>query len=462
MSKFRTSPEDRADMPPGIPFIVGNEAAERFSYYGMRAILVVFMTEHLLDASGRLAVMSQAEATSIYHAFVASVYATGILGALLADALFGKYLTIVSLSLVYCAGHVALALDETRLGLFVGLGLIAIGAGGIKPCVSAHVGDQFGARNQHLLERAFSMFYFAINVGAGLSMLATPYLLAEFGAHVAFAVPGVLMGLATLVFWLGRYRYAHVPPGGRAFLSEALGPEGRAVLKRMTGLTLFVAMFWALYDQQGSSWVLQAQRMDRHFLGIEWLGEQFQAANTVFILLFVPLFSAVLYPLAGRYVKVTATGKIALGFFLAAAAFLVPAFVEARLAAGAQPSIVWQILAYALLTAAEVLVSVTGLELFYSQAPNRMKSLMLAAWFLSVVLGNAFTALVNLAIERPDGTSRLSGEGYYLFFAAAMLFTAFAFVPFARRFRERHYVQGAEDAGDGELGARLSEREGRS
>ena len=443
MSKFRTAPEDLSSSPPGLTFIVGNEGAERFSYYGMRAILVVFMTQHLMGPGGELAVMSQAEATSVYHIFVAAVYATGILGALLADALLGKYLTIISLSLVYCAGHLALALDETRLGLFVGLGLIAIGAGGIKPCVSAHLGDQFGERNQHLLERACSIFYFAINVGAGLSMLTTPWLLAEYGASVAFAVPGVLMGLATLVFWLGRHRYAHVPPGGEAFLREAVGPEGRAVLKRMLGLTLFVAIFWALYDQQGSSWVLQAQRMDRHFLGIEWLGGQFQAANTVFILVFVPLFSGVLYPLVGRVVKVTATGKIAVGFFLAAMAFIVPAFIESRLAAGAVPSIVWQIFAYALLTAAEVLVSVTGLELFYSQAPNRMKSLMLAAWFLSVVLGNGFTALVNLALERPDGSSRLSGEGYYLFFAALMFMTAVLFVPFARRFRERAYVQGA-------------------
>jgi POT family proton-dependent oligopeptide transporter len=450
MSKFRTAPEDRRGMPPGIPFIVGNEGAERFSFYGMRAILVVFMTQHLAGANGDLAVMSQAEATTVYHVFVAAVYATGILGALLADALFGKYATIVSLSLVYCAGHLALALDETRLGLFAGLALIAIGAGGIKPCVSAHVGDQFGERNQHLLERAFSMFYFAVNVGAGLSMLATPWLLERYGAHAAFAVPGALMAVATLVFWVGRYRYAHVPPGGAAFLRETFGPEGRAILRRMLGLTLFVAMFWALYDQQGSSWVLQAQRMDRHFLGIEWLGEQVQAVNTVFILLFVPLFSGVLYPLAGRVTKVTATGKIALGFFLAAAAFVVPAFVEARLAAGGHPNIAWQILAYALLTAGEVLVSVTGLELFYSQAPNRMKSLMLAAWFLSVVLGNAFTALVNLALERPDGSTRLTGEGYYLFFAAAMLATAVIFVPFARRFRERRYVQPtAPDRGAG-------------
>src|SRR5699024_537197 len=112
-----------------------------------------------------------------------------------------------------------------------------------------------------------------------------------------------------------RHRYAHIPPGGRAFLREIFGSEGKRVLKRMGGLVAFVGMFWALYDQQGSAWVLQAQHMDRHFLGIEWLSEQFQVANTVLILLFVPLFSGVLYPWVGRYVKVTATGKIAVGLF---------------------------------------------------------------------------------------------------------------------------------------------------
>ncbi len=446
MAKYRTTPHDIEGMPPGIPFIVGNEGAERFSFYGMRTILVVFMTHFLRDASGALAPMSENEANGVYHAFLAAVYATGVAGAILADAILGKYLTIVSLSLVYCLGHLALAVDETRLGLFLGLSLIAIGAGGIKPCVSAHVGDQFGARNQHRLERAFSMFYFAINLGASASMIVTPLLLENHGPGVAFAVPGVLMALATLVFWLGRHRYAHIPPGGMAFVKESFGPEGRRALLRMSGITVFVAMFWALFDQQGSSLTQQAARMDREFLGFEWLPAQVQVANGVLILIFVPLFSGVLYPLVGRFTKVTAMRKMAVGFFLAGFAFLVPTFIEMRIAAGLRVGIGWQFVAYALITAAEVLVSVTGLELFYSQAPNRMKSVMLAAWFLSVVLGNVFTSLVNFAIIAPDGTSRLSGVGYFFFFAATMLVTALLFVPVARRFREETHVQGSTES----------------
>ena len=104
--------------------------------------------------------MSETEATTWFHLFNSAVYFTPLLGAIVADAFFGKYKTIVSLSVVYCLGHLALALDETRLGLAVGLTLIAIGAGGIKPCVSAHVGDQFGKSNGHLLTKIFGWFYF--------------------------------------------------------------------------------------------------------------------------------------------------------------------------------------------------------------------------------------------------------------------------------------------------------------
>src|SRR5690606_20028323 len=131
-------------------------------------------------------------------------------GALLADVFWGKYKTILTLSIVYCLGHLALALDETRLGLSVGLGLIAIGSGGIKPCVSAHVGDQFGKKNFHLVSKIFSWFYFSINFGSFISTLMTPWLLRNYGPHWAFGVPGGLMLIATIVFWMGRKRFVHI------------------------------------------------------------------------------------------------------------------------------------------------------------------------------------------------------------------------------------------------------------
>ena len=190
-SPYLTAPVKSTGMPKGIPYIIGNETAERYSFYGMKAILVIFMTKYLMDSNGEVAPMAAGDAKVWYHLFNSAVYFTPLLGAILADAFLGKYKTIISLSLVYCAGHFALALDDSRLGLSIGLTLIAIGAGGIKPCVSAHVGDQFGKTNGHLLSKIFAWFYFAINFGAFLSQIMTPVLLDRYGPHVAFGVPGV-------------------------------------------------------------------------------------------------------------------------------------------------------------------------------------------------------------------------------------------------------------------------------
>ena len=157
MQRYRTTPLAESTTPKGIPYIIGNEAAERFSFYGMRAILVVFMTQYLVSASGKPDYMSADEAKGWFHLFVSAVYFTPLLGALISDGLLGKYKTIILLSLVYTAGHFALSLDDTRTGLAIGLGLIALGAGGIKPCVSAHVGDQFSSANSHMFPESMEL-----------------------------------------------------------------------------------------------------------------------------------------------------------------------------------------------------------------------------------------------------------------------------------------------------------------
>src|SRR5690606_16412826 len=138
--------------PPGLGYIIGNEGCERFSYYGMKAILYVYLT-YLLSEAGLQKALVEREATAVIHTFFAGVYAAPLLGAFVADRLLGKYQTIIWLSLAYCAGHGCLALFEGDFtGVAVGLGLIALGAGGIKPCVSAHVGDQFGKGNWRRLQ----------------------------------------------------------------------------------------------------------------------------------------------------------------------------------------------------------------------------------------------------------------------------------------------------------------------
>ncbi len=234
------APRSSDVMPPGVPYIVGNEGAERFSFYGMKAILKIYLialfVQFVDEASVPPEAMAEAEArsTEIVHLFVAGVYAFPLIGAVIADRLLGKYRTILWVSLIYCAGHAVLAVagrlgaieqfHAAEMSMYLGLGLIAVGSGGIKPCVSANVGDQFTEANSHLVTKVFQVFYFIINYGSFFSTLLTPLLLEYVNAEVAFGVPGVLMALATLVFWLGRHKFIHVPPspGGRLGLFDTL------------------------------------------------------------------------------------------------------------------------------------------------------------------------------------------------------------------------------------------------
>jgi len=441
LTKYRTAPVASSAMPSGIPNIIANEAAERFSYYGMRAILVVFMTQHLMNSAGELDVMSEEEAKGYFHLFVSAVYMTPLLGALVADGLLGKYRTIILLSLVYCLGHFALAVDDTRTGLLVGQGLIALGAGGIKPCVSSHVGDQFGRSNQHLMSPVFGWFYFSINLGAFLSMLIIPWLLDRYGASVAFAVPGLLMLLATLAFWSGRYKFVHIPAAGGGFIREVFSAEGLKTMGKLSVIFLFVAMFWALFDQTGSSWVLQAQKMDRMVFGLEVLPSQIQAANPLLIMLLVPLFSFVVYPSVSRLMELTALRKISIGMFVTCAAFAIPAWIQSQIDLGLTPNIAWQVLAYIVLTSAEVMVSITCLEFAYTQAPKKMKSFIMAFFLMSVALGNLFTSAVNFVILNQDGSSKLAGASYFWFFTGLMFATAIVFLWVIRSYQEVSYVQ---------------------
>lgn len=441
MPAYKTAPIPNKSLPSGLPFIVVNEAAERFSYYGMRAILVIFMTQYLMNSSGQLDVMTENEAQGYFHLFVSAVYFMPILGALLADGFIGKYLTIILLSIFYCVGHFALAIDDTRMGLLIGQGLIAFGAGGIKPCVSSHLGDQFGKSNQYLLSKVFGWFYFSINLGAFAAMLIIPWLLNEYGASMAFAIPGLLMLIATFTFWSGRYRFVHIPPAGTAFIKEIFSPLGLKILSKLGSIYLFIAVFWALFEQIGSSWVLQAQKMDRVIWGVEVLPSQIQAANPLLIMLLVPLFSYLIYPAINKIWELTALKKITFGLFLTSLAFAIPAWIQMQIDQGLVPHIGWQLLAYLLLTGAEVMVSITCLEFSYTQAPKSMKSFVMALFFMSVALGNLFTSAVNFFIIGKDGSHLLKGAEYFWFFTGLMLLTAVLFVFVSSNYQEKTYLQ---------------------
>jgi POT family proton-dependent oligopeptide transporter len=464
-------------MPPGIPFIIANEFAERFCFYGINAILAVYMTQHLH--------FGQAQATVWQSLFKFGAYFFPLIGAIISDVFWGKYRTIMTLALVYCAGCMVLASGGGPTTLAVGLGLIALGTGGIKPCVSTNVGDQFTSKNQHLIERAFSYFYLSINAGSAISIYFCPIWLNAYGPRVAFGVPAAMMLLATIAFGLGRRKFVVVPPamthganrgivlfllgllpvlGVSAWIFNVVGPDYRTLaalitllallvlvvylslntglkralpaqlldwmqeaftgpaLKQITGLALiyyvFIAMFWCLWDQSnGQTWTLQATSdlMDKHLFGFlagipafsalasyQMLPSQIQVVNGLFILAMVPIFTFVIYPVMGKFFVVTPLRKIGIGLFVISASYLIVASIENRIMHGQSVSLWWQILAYVVLTAAEVLISITALEFSYKQAPLKVKSFIMAVtYLLAVSIGNAFTAQVNGAMVKP-------------------------------------------------------------
>ncbi len=412
-----------ARLPSQIWFLAWNEAAERFSYYGMTSILTLHMVKNLG--------LGESQAIAGYQYFVFGVYLTPILGALVSDLFWGRYRTILWLSFGYVAGHATIALWEGPVGLLAGLALIAVGAGGIKPCASAFAADQVPAGDDRAVERVYNLYYWMINLGSFCSTLVIPWLFDAHGPRVAFGVPGLAMALALLVFWVGRGRYLRHPPavavraaaaraGAEAPARLGVGGTLRAV-GWIAAIFAPVAAFWALYFQYGSAWTLQADKLDRVVAGFEISTGQVQTLNAVLVLVLIPLFTLVIYPALVRAgVAVTPLRKMSVGMFMAGLSFVAAAWVEGQLQAGGHPHVAAQLPQYVLMGIGEVLVSVTALEFAYTQAPPQLKSLVMGLWYLTISGGSLLAAVVA-------GLNRWRGVGYYHFYAWLMLGAAVLF-----------------------------------
>uniref|UniRef100_A0AAR2L3S9 Solute carrier family 15 member 1a n=1 Tax=Pygocentrus nattereri TaxID=42514 RepID=A0AAR2L3S9_PYGNA len=486
--------------------IVVNEFCERFSYYGMRAVLVLYF-RYFLRWDDDLA-------TSIYHAFVALCYLTPILGAIVADSWLGKFKTIIYLSIVYAIGQIVMAVsainditDANRDGTpdnmavhvtlaMIGLILIAFGTGGIKPCVSAFGGDQFADHQTRQRSTFFSVFYLCINAGSLLSTLITPILRGqECGIHtqqkcypLAFGVPAALMVVSLIVFIAGSGMYIKAAPQGNIMLdvcncigfaiknrfrhrskrypkrehwldwanekyNKLLIAQIKMVLKVLF-LYIPLPMFWTLFDQKGSRWTFQATTMDGTFGTLILQPDQMQTVNPILILTLVPIMDRVVYPLIRKCgFNFSPLKRMTVGMFLAAMAFVSAALVQIQIdktlpvfpsstesqlkivnmassqmevtisphdpivlgsmQCGAsvvevediKPNTVHmalQIPQYFLITAGEVVFSVTGLEFSYSQAPSNMKAVLQAGWLFTVAVGNFIVLIVAELAKLPD------------------------------------------------------------
>jgi POT family proton-dependent oligopeptide transporter len=463
--------------PKSIPFIIGNEAAERFSFYGMRSILATFLVAQFFNPTlnPALQTVAEAKANESTHFFVTLAYTLPFVGGLVADWFTGKYKIILYISMVYCVGHLFLALFDDNLNLFtVGLLLIAIGAGGIKSCVSANVGDQFDKTNESLMSKVYGWFYFSINAGSVISTVLIPWVYDVYGAKWAFGIPGILMALATIIFFSGRKQYRRVPPSGinrnnfvfisvYALFNTSKKKKGESLLDvaktnfdpekvegvkavyRVLAVFVFAPIFWAMWDQNLSEWVLQAEKLDRHiklgFIDFTILPGQVQTANPVFLLSFIPLFTYFVYPFFDKIgLKTTPLRRIGTGLALTALSFVIIAMIQERVDAGGHPSVWWQIFAYVILSAAEVLVSITGLEYAYTQAPKSMKSTMTALWLLTVAAGNLFVALINGNISKGGFFAQFTGADFYWMFVGLCSIFLVVYLFVSPRLKERNYI----------------------
>ena len=471
-----TSDPSRDRFPPQIPYIIGNEACERFSFYGMRNILTVFLIDYLLRTAIPNTEARTAEAKSLMHLFMAGVYFCPLLGGWLADRWLGKYKVILYLSLVYCLGHAFLAVFESNaMGFYAGLVLISLGSGGIKPCVGAMVGDQFNASNSHLVKKVFAIFYWTINFGSFFASLTIPLTLKHLGPAVAFGIPGVLMFLATLIFWAGRRHYVMVPPTGpnpHSFLHvvadavrhprpagrprkdwldvldgalvkhPAEAVEGAKAVLRVGALLLpTIPFFWMLFDQKASTWVIQATAMDPHVGPVTFQPSQMQFVNPALVMLLIPLLVGGVYPAFKRLGwELTPLRRMPLGLAIGATSYAIAGYYQVLMEGGAVLNIAWQLLPYIVLTVSEILVSTTGLEFAYTQAPREMKGIVQSLWLVT-------SSLANIAVAIAAKLNVFTGSGQFFFYGSLALVAAVGMALMARRYQVRDYYQQVGEPG---------------
>lgn len=442
-----------ADYPRQIKFIMWNEATERYAFYGMRAILVIYMSQYLR--------ITENIANAMYSYFNAFAYLTPILGAYLADRYLGKFKAILIFSIIYAFGFLFLAFSSGITGLIISLFIIGLGTGGIKPCISTFMAEQLDSKDHNYettRAKAFGMFYFMINLGSILSTFLTPITRDFFGPKVAFSIPAILMILSLMVFLMGRKYYIVnkvAPKEDRTntlkiiflaikhfknrdksgnFLSGALKKYSQKEVSetynlfQLLKIFVFMIIFYAVWDQQGSSWVTQALTMDKNFFGITIPTDIMQFFNPLFILILIPVFNKCIYPFVEKFVKLTPFRKAGAGIISAGIAFITLGVIQQFLDSGVKVHILWQVLSYFIITVSEVFLIVTIMEFSYSQAPKSMRSTIMSLFWLTVFLGDLLAAVMfQLNV--------FSGAASFYFFAALAIVMGILFIPVSKTYK---------------------------
>lgn len=384
--------------PRALTFLFATEMWERFSYYGMRALLVLYMVKYLLHPPAAASVVGLASfraalemvfgpldlqplASQIYGFYTGLVYLTPILGGLLADRVLGQRRTVILGATLMAVGHFMMAFEH--LFLFA-LGILILGNGAFKPNISTQVGALYPP-GDHRRDRAFSIFYVGINLGAFLAPLVCGTLGEELGWHYGFAAAGVGMTIGLVIYL---YATPMLPKESFAKRTAARRPLDAAAWRSIAALLFLfvpVSLFWSIYEQQGNTIVLWANDYTDRYL-FSWVipVTWFQALNPFMIFAFTP-FIVSLWRRQGRHEPST-IAKMAIGCFLAAGAYLI-LVVAARVSVGAQASWLWLFAYFVVLTVGELYLSPTSLSLVTKVAPASLLSMMMGVWLATSFVG---------------------------------------------------------------------------
>ncbi len=395
-------PGARSDLfghPRALTFLFATEMWERFSYYGMRALLVLYMIKYLLEPQRAAGVAglgafrsgleyvfgplaAQPLASQIYGFYTGLVYLTPVFGGLLADRVLGQRRTVILGAALMAVGHFMMAFEHLFLAA---LFFLILGNGAFKPNISTQFGALY-APGDRRRDRAFSIFYVGINLGAFLAPLVCGTLGEEYGWHYGFAAAGVGMTAGLIIYLIAG---PVLPPDALIKRAAAKTPMRRSewlAIGAIMALMLPVSLFWATYEQQGNTIVLWADQFtDRHILGGEIPVTWFQALNPFMIFVFTPFIVALWRRQGAR--EPSTVAKLAIGCFLNAAAYLVLVAAAAVTGGGGQASWLWLFIYFVIITIGELYLSPTGLSLITKVAPLRILSMMMGVWLSTSFIG---------------------------------------------------------------------------
>jgi POT family proton-dependent oligopeptide transporter len=374
--------------PAGLTTLFFTEMWERFSYYGMRALLVLYMAA-ALDKGGLG--FSDATATSIYGTYTMSAYLTPLLGGWIADRFLGARAAVLWGGIIIAAGHFSMAFSSLPT-FYAGLILVAAGTGLLKPNVSTMVGSLYSEEDPRR-DSGFSIFYMGINLGAMIAPIVCGYLGQKIDWHLGFAAAGVGMVLGLVQYLANRKRLAHVGsrPESRKTRENSApqAPFTREEIRRLLVIGLlffFSVVFWMVFEQAGSSYTFFADRhTDNHIFGFEFPSSWFQSVNSIFIIALAPVFSWLWIWLKNR--QPSSPAKFSIGLSFVGLGALVLALAATMTGAG-RVSPIWLVSLYFIQTIGELCLSPVGLSTTTKLAPVRIVGLMMGVWFLSISLGS--------------------------------------------------------------------------